>query len=66
MIGNRLFCKLAILLSLILSSSCSKDNDDPLILPPNYSKLPSPDQDGLEETLTDNKDLKPLKDILLQ
>ncbi len=48
--------------------SCSKDVDPPLIIPPNYAKLPS-----LEDEVASNQqneeqktDLKPLKDILLK
>ena len=62
---NKIFYKSLLLLTLILAFSCAKEEDNPLILPPNYAKLPDLDDNKTVKQL-EEEDLKPLKDILLQ
>ncbi len=58
---------ISITLILILAFSCKKDIDPPLVIPPNFSKMPELDKEISDNDKEDqSKDLKPLRDILLK
>lgn len=56
---------LVIILTIFFVSGCAKKPINKLTIPPNYAELPNLDEINQDNKNSDSRDLKPIKEILL-